>query len=122
MTKAANFRLPLKGIYARHLESRLNLYHRQIALEEVSTEQSQQRLESILESLMKMNKLQEAEVVRRFIIVWLGPLTEAIATEQEMKARVAENKALLVLAEADVPLAMADAFRAGNLYRDGDKA
>lgn len=44
---------------------------------------------------------------------------EAIATEQEMKAKVAENRALLVLAEADVPLAMAGAFRAGNLHRDG---
>ncbi len=44
---------------------------------------------------------------------------DAIATEQEMKANVAENKALLVLAEADVPQAMADAFRAGNLYASG---
>ena len=40
---------------------------------------------------------------------------EAIANEQEMKADVAANKALLVRAEADVPKAMADAFRAGNL-------
>ena len=39
----------------------------------------------------------------------------AIAKEQEMKAGVAENKARLVLAEAEVPKAMADAFRAGNL-------
>jgi uncharacterized protein YqfA (UPF0365 family) len=41
---------------------------------------------------------------------------DAIATEQEMKARTAENRARLVLAEADVPQAMADAFRRGNLY------
>lgn len=40
---------------------------------------------------------------------------EAIATEQEMRARVAENRALLVEAEGKVPLAMADAFRKGNL-------
>lgn len=39
----------------------------------------------------------------------------AIATEQEMIARVAENRALVVLAEADIPKAMADAFRSGNL-------
>ncbi len=31
---------------------------------------------------------------------------EAIATEQAMKAKVAENRALLVLAEAEVPKAM----------------
>jgi uncharacterized protein YqfA (UPF0365 family) len=40
---------------------------------------------------------------------------EAIAVEQEMKARVTENRARLVLAEAEVPRAMADAFRTGNL-------
>ena len=39
----------------------------------------------------------------------------AMAKEQEMKANVAKNKAQLVMAESDVPKAMADAFRAGNL-------
>ena len=40
---------------------------------------------------------------------------EAIAQEQQMKANVAENRSLVVLAEAEVPRAMADAFRKGNL-------
>lgn len=40
---------------------------------------------------------------------------EAVAVEQEMKARVAENRAGLVLAEAEIPQAMAQAFRSGNL-------
>ena len=44
---------------------------------------------------------------------------EAVAQEQEMKAKVAENRARLVLAEAEVPQAMADAFRQGNLHVDG---
>ncbi|MDJ0840570.1 MAG: flotillin-like protein FloA [Acidobacteriota bacterium] len=39
----------------------------------------------------------------------------AVAQEQEMKARVVENRAKVVQAEAEVPLAMADAFRSGNL-------
>jgi len=39
----------------------------------------------------------------------------AIAREQEMRAKVAENRARVVLAEAEVPLAMAAAFREGNL-------
>jgi uncharacterized protein YqfA (UPF0365 family) len=43
---------------------------------------------------------------------------EAVAREQEMKAKVAENRSRLVLAEAEVPLAMAGAFRKGNLYAD----
>jgi len=41
---------------------------------------------------------------------------EAVAMEQENRAKVAENRARLVLAEAEVPLAIADAFRAGNFH------
>jgi uncharacterized protein YqfA (UPF0365 family) len=41
----------------------------------------------------------------------------AMAREQEMKAEVARNRARVFLAEAEVPLAMAAAFREGNLER-----
>lgn len=43
---------------------------------------------------------------------------EAVATEQENRAKVAENRSRLVLAEAEVPMAMADAFRQGNFFSD----
>jgi len=39
----------------------------------------------------------------------------ATAREQEMKAEVARNRARVVLAEAEIPQAMAAAFRKGNL-------
>ncbi|MBT4138788.1 MAG: flotillin-like protein FloA [Candidatus Latescibacteria bacterium] len=39
----------------------------------------------------------------------------AVAEEQEMTARVQEMRARVVEAEAEVPLAMAEAFRAGNM-------
>jgi uncharacterized protein YqfA (UPF0365 family) len=39
----------------------------------------------------------------------------AVAHEQEMRARVQEQRAAVVQAEAQVPLAMAEAFRQGNL-------
>ncbi len=42
----------------------------------------------------------------------------AIATEQEMKAKVVENRARVIMAEAEVPRAMAGAFTSGNLYSD----
>jgi uncharacterized protein YqfA (UPF0365 family) len=45
---------------------------------------------------------------------------EAIAQEQEMIAAVTENRSRLVLAEAEVPLAMAEAFRKGLLYSDSE--
>ena len=41
---------------------------------------------------------------------------EAVAFEQEMKAKVADNRSRLILAEAEVPKAMAGAFREGNVY------
>ncbi|MFZ3588201.1 flotillin-like protein FloA [Bacillus sp. DJP31] len=39
----------------------------------------------------------------------------AVATEQEMRARVQEMRAKVVEAEAEVPLAMAEALRSGNI-------
>ena len=43
----------------------------------------------------------------------------AVAREQEMKADVAGNRAGVVLAEAEVPRAMAEAFRRGSLEVSG---
>ena len=43
----------------------------------------------------------------------------AVAQEQEMRARVQENQAMVVMAEAEIPKAMADAYRAGNLRTSG---
>ncbi|MDO9512057.1 MAG: flotillin-like protein FloA [Bacteroidales bacterium] len=39
----------------------------------------------------------------------------AVALEQEMKAKAQEARAQVILAEAEIPKALADAFRSGNL-------
>ena len=39
----------------------------------------------------------------------------AVALEQEMKAKAQEARASVIQAEAEVPKAMAEAFRTGNL-------
>jgi len=39
----------------------------------------------------------------------------AVALEQEMKAKAQEARAKVIEAEAEVPRAMSDAFRSGNL-------
>ncbi len=44
-----------------------------------------------------------------------GRRAMAVAAEQERSAEVVENRAKVVLAEAEVPTAMAEAFRSGNL-------
>ena len=36
-----------------------------------------------------------------------------------MKAKVAENRSLVIEAEAEVPRAMAHAFQSGNIYSKG---
>ena len=41
---------------------------------------------------------------------------EAIACQQEMKAKLTHRRALLLLAEAEIPAALALAFRAGQLH------
>ncbi len=51
-----------------------------------------------------------------------GRRAEAVALGQQMKARVTENRASLVLAEAQVPTALAEAFRAGQLRRPAGAA
>jgi uncharacterized protein YqfA (UPF0365 family) len=43
---------------------------------------------------------------------------DAVAREQEMRAKVAENRSQLLLAEAEVPKSMAFAFKQGNLHLD----
>jgi uncharacterized protein YqfA (UPF0365 family) len=44
-----------------------------------------------------------------------GRRTEAVALTQLMKAKIAEFRAAKILAEAEIPLALAEAFRAGRL-------
>lgn len=39
----------------------------------------------------------------------------AVALEQEMKAKAQEARARVIEAETQIPLAMAEAFRSGNL-------
>ena len=39
----------------------------------------------------------------------------AVAREQEMQAAVVENRAKVVLAEAEIPMAIAASFKAGHL-------
>lgn len=39
----------------------------------------------------------------------------AVALEQEMKAKMVENRAKVIEAEAQIPMAMAEAFRSGNM-------
>ncbi|MBX3746756.1 MAG: flotillin-like protein FloA [Verrucomicrobiae bacterium] len=63
------------------------------------------KLQSEQAEANKLKAQAEAEVRR----------ANAVAQEQEMLARVAEMRARVVEAEAQVPLAMAEAFRAGNL-------
>ena len=52
---------------------------------------------------------------RRFQAIAEQRRAAARAREQEMSAQVVENRAKVVLAEAEIPKAIAEAFRSGNL-------
>ena len=61
-------------------------------------------------------QLDQAESNRRMFLAEAEKRRAAAAArEQEMVALVAENRAKVVLAEAEIPKAMAEAFRSGNL-------
>ena len=63
----------------------------------------------------KLRADQAASDLRRFQAEAEQRRAMAVAHEQENVAKQAENRALVVLAEAEIPRAMADAFRSGNL-------
>ena len=63
----------------------------------------------------KLQADQAASDLRRFQAEAEQRRAMAVAHEQENVAKQAENRALVVLAEAEVPKAMAEAFRSGNL-------
>jgi uncharacterized protein YqfA (UPF0365 family) len=58
---------------------------------------------------------QAASDLRRFQAEAEQRRAMAVAHEQEHIAKQAENRAMVVLAEAEIPKAMAEAFRSGNL-------
>jgi uncharacterized protein YqfA (UPF0365 family) len=63
----------------------------------------------------KLRADQAASDLRRFQAEAEQRRAMAVAHEQENVAKQAENRALVVLAEAEIPRAIADAFRSGNL-------
>ncbi|MCE9588931.1 MAG: flotillin-like protein FloA [Planctomycetes bacterium] len=63
----------------------------------------------------KLQADQAAADTRRFQAEAEKRRAAAVALEQENKAEIQKNRALVVLGEAEVPRAMAEAFRKGNL-------
>src|SRR6202142_1510425 len=63
----------------------------------------------------KLRADQAASDLRRFQAEAEQRRAMAVAHEQENVAKQAENRAAVVLAEAEIPRAIADAFRSGNL-------
>ena len=63
----------------------------------------------------KLRADQAASDLRRFQAEAEQRRAMAVAHEQENIAKQAENRAMVVLDEAEIPRAMAEAFRSGNL-------
>ena len=82
ITESKHFRFPKFGIQSNLHEDRNNLYQRQLLLEIVSAEESQERYDNILDSLVKIGRVHLSENLRKYVVEWFTPLCQAIRDEQ----------------------------------------
>jgi hypothetical protein len=72
------FRLPKKGIEYYELESKNNLYQRQLKLETVSNQQSFEKFHGTIQSLANAHKIHLTGAAKKYIIAWLPHMIESI--------------------------------------------
>lgn len=72
------FRLPKKGIKYYELESKNNLYQRQLKLETVSNQQSFEKFHGTIQSLANAHKIHLTGAAKKYIITWLPHMIESI--------------------------------------------
>lgn len=81
VTDVKTFRFPRRDVRAAE-EDKKNLYQRQLLLEIVSNEQSNEKFDNILDSLEKVGKLHLTDAFKKYLVEWFPPLCAAIKEEQ----------------------------------------
>jgi len=71
VTEFNMFRLPKKGIKHYELESKNNLYQRQLNVETVSSQQSFDKFHGAIQSLANVHKVHLTGAAKKYIIDWL---------------------------------------------------
>jgi len=78
------YRLPLHGIQDPQHENPMNLFQRQLKIEELSFELSHYKYKKTLESLIKIGKADQLAISHRYILKWMRNLDTAIAEQQSI--------------------------------------
>jgi len=81
------YRLPAHGIPFPEKENPLNLFQRQLKIEEMSFELSHGKYKKTLESLIKMGRADSLAASHRVLIHWMGSLEVAISEQQRIALR-----------------------------------
>jgi hypothetical protein len=75
------YRIPFHGIPFPHKENPMNLFQRQLKIEELSFELSQAKYKQSLDSLIKIGRADQLSVSHRYIISWMKHLENAIVEQ-----------------------------------------
>jgi hypothetical protein len=78
------YRIPIHGIPHPQKENPMNLFQRQLKIEELSFELSQSKYKQSLDQLIKIGKADQLSVSHRYIISWMKLLEDAIAEQQKI--------------------------------------
>jgi len=72
------YSLPINGIPQPEYENPVNLFQRQLTLEELSFELSHEKYKNSLKSLIELGKASELASSHRYIVNWVNHLEAAI--------------------------------------------
>jgi len=78
------YRIPIHGIPHPNKENPMNLFQRQLKIEELSFELSQTKYRQSLDQLIKIGRADQLSVSHRYIISWMKLLEDAIAEQQKI--------------------------------------
>lgn len=78
------YRIPVHGIPHPTKENPMNLFQRQLKIEELSFELSQTKYKQSLDSLIKIGRADQLSVSHRYIISWMKLLEDAISEQQKI--------------------------------------
>ena len=78
------YRIPVHGISNPEIENPMNLFQRQLKIEELSFELSHFKYKQTLDSLMKYGKADQLAVSHRYILNWMHSLEMAINEQQKI--------------------------------------
>ena len=78
------YRIPIHGLPHPERENPMNLFQRQLKIEELSFELSQSKYKQSLDALIKIGRADQLSVSHRYIISWMKLLEDAISEQQKI--------------------------------------